>query len=281
MDGVVHPTAGLLHAETAPLRLCEIEGKGEARVSRALRATRARGDEESRETPARAQGERVGSRAAAMRSRHRASVSPAFGRGVGVEPYRGSETYLGEQTTLGQELGDVGGKHDVPVDGGRGGSEVSGDPISKGYAAGTLRDPEARARGKRAGEDVATRADRHARARTRVSRVSSTARDSDIARGIAVVPVAGSFEAGEPATSRANSVRRVQQIKQRIEARGKTSRADARVPVLVDVVVVLLGVLNLRHVLLSSRCRVGRAERSGREPGDATLSLKRSFRARA
>lgn len=52
-------------------------------------------------------------------------------------------------------------------------------------------------------------------------------------------------------------------------------------PVLVDVVVVLLGVLNLRHVLLSSRCRVGRAERSGREPGDATLSLKRSFRARA
>jgi hypothetical protein len=177
VDGVVHPTAGLLHAETAPLRLCEREGKGEARVSRALRATRARGDEESRETPARARGERVGSRAAAMRSRHRASVSPAFGRGVGVEPYRGSETYLGEQATLGQELGDVGGKHDVSVDGGRGGSEVSGDPISKGYAAGTLRDPEARARGKRAGEDVATRADRHARARTRVSRVSSTARE--------------------------------------------------------------------------------------------------------
>jgi hypothetical protein len=133
-----------------------------------------------------------------MRSRHRASVSPAFGRGVGVEPYRGSETYLGEQATLGQELGDVGGKHDVSVDGGRGGSEVSGDPISKGYAAGTLRDPEARARGKRAGEDVATRADRHARARTRVSRVSSTARDSDIARGIAVVPVAGSFKRGNP-----------------------------------------------------------------------------------
>ena len=222
-----------------------------------------------------------GSRAAAMRSRHRASVSPAFGRGAGVEPYRGSETYLGEQATLGQELGDVGGKHDVSVDGGRGGSEVSGDPISKGYAAGTLRDPEARARGKRAGEDVATRADRHARARTRVSRASSTARDSDIARGIAVVPVAGSLEAGEPATSRANSVRRVQQIKQRIEARGKTSRADARVPVLVDVVVVLLGVLNLRHVVLSSRCRVGRAERSGRESGYAKLSLKRSFRARA
>ena len=188
-----------------------------------------------------------GSRAAAMRSRHRASVSPGFGQGGGVEPYRSSETYFGEQATLGQELGDVGGKHDVSVDGGRGGSKVSGDPISKGYAAGTLRDPEARARGKRAGEDVATRADRHARARTRVSHVSSTARDSDIARGIAVVPVAGSFEAGEPATSRANSVRRVQQIKQRIEARGKTSRADARAPVLVDVVVVLLGVLNLRH----------------------------------
>ena len=131
-----------------------------------------------------------------MRFRHRASVSPAFGRGGGVEPYRGSETYLGEQATLRQELGDVGGKHDVSVDGGRGGSEVSGETISKGYAAGTLRDPEARARGKRAGGDVATRADRYARARTRVSRVSRTAHESDIARGIAVVPVAGSAERG-------------------------------------------------------------------------------------
>ena len=74
-----------------------------------------------------------GSRAAAMRSRHRASVSPGFGQGGGVEPYRSSETYFGEQATLGQELGDVGGKHDVSVDGGRGGSEVSGGPISKGY----------------------------------------------------------------------------------------------------------------------------------------------------
>ena len=78
-----------------------------------------------------------GSRAAAMRSRHRASVSPGFGQGGGVEPYRSSETYFGEQATLGQELGDVGGKHDVSVDGGRGGSEVSGEPISKGYAAGS------------------------------------------------------------------------------------------------------------------------------------------------
>lgn len=81
-----------------------------------------------------------------MRFRHRASVSPAFGRGGGVEPYRGSETYLGEQATLRQELGDVGGKHDVSVDGGRGGSEVSGEPISKGYA----RAP--RSRGSRARE---------------------------------------------------------------------------------------------------------------------------------
>jgi hypothetical protein len=48
VDGVVHPTAGLLHAETAPLRLCEREGKEEARVSRALRATRARGDESAK-----------------------------------------------------------------------------------------------------------------------------------------------------------------------------------------------------------------------------------------
>ena len=131
-----------------------------------------------------------------MRFRHRASVSPAFGRGGGVEPYRGSETYLGEQATLRQQLGDVGGKHDVSVDGGRGGREVSGEAISKGYAAGTLRDPEARARGKRAGGDVATRADRYARARTRVSRVLRTAHESDIARGIAVVPVAGSAERG-------------------------------------------------------------------------------------
>ena len=41
MDGVVHPTAGLLHAETAPLRLSEREeGKPEARVSSAVRFAR-------------------------------------------------------------------------------------------------------------------------------------------------------------------------------------------------------------------------------------------------
>ena len=41
VDGVVHPTAGLLHAETAPLRLSEREeGKPEARVSSAVRFAR-------------------------------------------------------------------------------------------------------------------------------------------------------------------------------------------------------------------------------------------------
>ena len=85
MDGVVHPAAGLLHAETAPLRLCEREGKGEARVSRALRATRARGDEESRETPAlRARGtgperQRCGLDTE-LRYRRRSGVAPASSR---------------------------------------------------------------------------------------------------------------------------------------------------------------------------------------------------------
>lgn len=168
-----------------------------------------------------------GSRAAAMRSRHRASVSPGFGQGGGVEPYRSSETYFGEQATLGQELGDVGGKHDVSVDGGRGGSEVSGEPISKGYAAGTVRDPEARERGKRAGGDVATRADRYARARTRILRVLSTPHDSDIAQGIAVVPVASTGEPHAKLARERRSSRAANQIAHR-SARENVARGCAR-----------------------------------------------------
>lgn len=214
-----------------------------------------------------------------MRFRHRASVSPAFGRGGGVEPYRGSETYLGEQATLRQELGDVGGKHDVSVDGGGGGSEVSGEPISKGYArAPRSRGSRARETRRRRRRDACrsirtrsnaciARIEDRARVRYRAGHRRRARRGFRRARGNPRLRARTPFVA----CSETNSASR----------RAGKRRTHAHVPVLVDVVVVLLGVLNLRHVVLSSRCRVGRAERSGRERGDATLSLKRSFHAHA
>ena len=117
VDGVVDPSAGLLHAEPAPLSLRYRRGGrgegvsigGEGVPLRAFAARRRRfenvcGPERNRAC-------------AAKRRRDRRTAL-----GAGGEAGRSRATHLGEKATLGQELGDVRGEDDVP-DARRGASE--------------------------------------------------------------------------------------------------------------------------------------------------------------
>ena len=250
VDGVVDPSAGLLHAEPAPLSLRYRRGGrgegvsigGEGVPLRAFAARRRRfenvcGPERNRAC-------------AAKRRRDRRTAL-----GAGGEAGRSRATHLGEKATLGQELGDVRGEDDVP-DARRGASEgrlgrtsarvLSRLGAGKGSQAISARDRETRpARARR----VARVSDIDAKRRRGPRSIDIGSR----ARGGAAIEArierrpGGGETPGEEVRARSTKFERAP--KSRHPRAARTSRARvARAPVLVDVVVVLLGVLNLRHV---------------------------------